>query len=209
MPGFSPSRPAATPLSCSPSYSQHGRRELRGTRKSEGLEFRAVAPRKRNVPARQQTHAHLPCTIHVFRNGDLLSPPFPLPLSKSPSLQWDALLATLTEKADLRSGAVDKLCRLDGTRVSAGEELVDGRYYVAVGHEGYKNLPYLELLVPQDSVRRTLREHPNSRRRTYRRMFGEPRATSRASAGASALAAPHQAQRKRGMDAFSRTVAGR
>ena len=44
----------------------------------------------------------------VFRNGDLLSPPFPLPLSKSTPLQWDALLATLTEKADLRGGAVNK-----------------------------------------------------------------------------------------------------
>lgn len=49
-----------------------------------------------------------------------------------------------------------RLCRLDGTWVSGGEELVDGGYYVAVGNEEYKKLPYFELLVPQDPARRTL-----------------------------------------------------
>ncbi|XP_009707164.1 PREDICTED: doublecortin domain-containing protein 2B [Cariama cristata] len=94
--------------------------------------------------------------LNVFRNGDLQSPPFPLPLSKSTPLQWDALLATLTQKAGLRSGAVNTLCRLDGTQVSSGEELVNGDYYVAVGNEEYKKLPYFELLVPQDSPCRML-----------------------------------------------------
>lgn len=50
-----------------------------------------------------------------------------------------------------------RLCRLDGTQVSGGEELVNGDYYVAVGNEEYKKLPYFELLVPQDSACRTLR----------------------------------------------------
>uniref|UniRef100_A0A663EJK4 Doublecortin domain containing 2B n=1 Tax=Aquila chrysaetos chrysaetos TaxID=223781 RepID=A0A663EJK4_AQUCH len=121
----------------------------------------------------------------VFRNGDLLSPPFPLPLSKSTSLQWDALLATLTEKADLHSGAVKKLCRLDGTQVSSGEELVNGDYYVAVGNEEYKKLPYFELLVPQDSARRTLWYVDCGQ-------FGELCATSQDRAGDSALAEPPQ-----------------
>uniref|UniRef100_A0A8C8BLV5 Doublecortin domain containing 2B n=1 Tax=Otus sunia TaxID=257818 RepID=A0A8C8BLV5_9STRI len=105
----------------------------------------------------------------VFRNGDLLSPPFPLSLSTSTPLPWDTLLATLTGKADLRSGAVSKLCRLDGTQVSGEEELVNGHYYVAVGNEEYKKLPYFELLVPQDSAGRMLWNHPNSRRKKYRR----------------------------------------
>ncbi|KFV93741.1 Doublecortin domain-containing protein 2B, partial [Fulmarus glacialis] len=146
----------ATLSSCSHSYLNRGRKELHGTRNNEGLQFHTVAPWKSNVLARRQKHVHLPCTIHVFRNGDLLSPPFPLLLSKSTPLQWEALLATLTEKADLRSGAVNKLCRLDGTQVSGGEELVNGHYYVAVGNEEYKKLPYFELLVPQDSACRML-----------------------------------------------------
>uniref|UniRef100_A0A8D0FZL8 Doublecortin domain containing 2B n=1 Tax=Strix occidentalis caurina TaxID=311401 RepID=A0A8D0FZL8_STROC len=110
--------------------------------------------------------------LKVFRNGDLLSPPFPLSLSTSTPLQWDTLLATLTGKADLRSGAVSKLCRLDGTQVSGEEELVNGHYYVAVGNEEYKKLPYFELLVPQDSACRMLWNHPNSRRKKYRRRVG-------------------------------------
>ncbi|OXB77803.1 UNVERIFIED_CONTAM: hypothetical protein H355_000558 [Colinus virginianus] len=145
----------------------------------------------------------------VFRNGDLLSPPFQLKISKRTLLQWDALLAMLTEKVDLCSRAVSsfpilksritpvslalilvpfitlhllastlrfcplscdfplycsehfavpfvRLCRLDGVQVSSGEELENGNYYVAVGAEEYRKLPYLELLVPQDSVWRTL-----------------------------------------------------
>ncbi|XP_009865150.1 PREDICTED: doublecortin domain-containing protein 2B [Apaloderma vittatum] len=137
-------------------YLNRGRKELRGTGNSKGLQFHPVAPWKPNVSVRRQKPARLPCVIHVFRNGDLLSPPFPLLLPKSAPLPWDVLLATLTEKAALHSGAVNKLCRLDGTRVSGGEELVNGHYYVAVGNEEYKKLPYLELLVPQDSVRRML-----------------------------------------------------
>ncbi|KAM9268203.1 doublecortin domain-containing protein 2B [Morus bassanus] len=173
-------------------YLSHGRKELCGTRNSDNLQFRTVAPWKLNVLARRQKHTQLPRTIHVFRNGDLLSPPFPLPLSKSTPLQWDALLATLTEKANLRSGAVNKLCRLDGTQVSGGEELVSGDYYVAVGNEEYKKLPYFELLVPQDSACRTLWNHPKSRRKKYRRRFGELCATSQDGAGDSALAEPPQ-----------------
>ncbi|NWX74051.1 DCD2B protein, partial [Alca torda] len=133
-------------------YLNRGRKELRGTRNSQGLQ---AGPAGEKGTALGGSVPGL-SLFFVFRNGDLLSPPFPLPLSKSTPLQWDALLATLTEKADLRSGAVNKLCRLDGTQVSGGEELVNGDYYVAVGNEEYKKLPYFELLVPQDSVYKTL-----------------------------------------------------
>ncbi|NXW60693.1 DCD2B protein, partial [Eurystomus gularis] len=126
-------------------YFSHGRKELHGTRNSKAL---PIPP--------PSSHA-LGCFYRsVFRNGDLLSPPFPLLLSRSMPLRWDTLLATLTEKATLRSGAVHQLCRLDGTPVSSGEELLNGHYYVAVGSEEYKKLPYVELLVPQDSTRGAL-----------------------------------------------------
>ncbi|XP_048781482.1 doublecortin domain-containing protein 2B isoform X1 [Lagopus muta] len=135
-------------------YLNHGRKELRGTNKSNSVQPCAAAPWKPSTAVQQQKPTHL--TVHVFRNGDLLSPPFQLMISKSTSWQWDALLAVLTEKADLCSGAVNRLCSLDGKLVSTGKELVNGSYYVAVGTEEYKKLPYMELLVPQDAVCRTL-----------------------------------------------------
>ncbi|XP_033925290.1 doublecortin domain-containing protein 2B [Melopsittacus undulatus] len=156
-------------------YLNHGRKKLHGMRHNEGLQFHTAAPWK----SRQQKDTHPPCTIHVFRNGDLLSPPFPLPVSKSPLLQWDSLLATVTEKAALHSGAVCGLCRLDGTWVSGGEELVDGGYYVAVGNEDYKKLPYFELLVPQDPARRTLWNHPNNRNKRHLQRHKKAQATGK------------------------------
>uniref|UniRef100_A0A8B9GL26 Doublecortin domain containing 2B n=1 Tax=Amazona collaria TaxID=241587 RepID=A0A8B9GL26_9PSIT len=156
-------------------YLNHGRKELHGMRHNEGLQFHTAAPWK----SRRQKDARPPCTIHVFRNGDLLSPPFPLPVSTSTLLQWDSLLATVTEKAALHSGAVSRLCRLDGTWVSGGEELLDGGYYVAVGNEEYKKLPYFELLVPQDPARRALWNHPTNRHQRHRRRHKKAQATGK------------------------------
>ncbi|NXJ88911.1 DCD2B protein, partial [Corythaixoides concolor] len=138
-------------------YLNPGRKVQRGTRNSEGLQWLAFPLIFHSCRNTGSSHALGCFYCSVFRNGDLLSPPFPLPLSKSTPLQWDMLLATLTKQADLRSGAVNKLCRLDGTPVSGGEELVNGHYYVAVGNEEYKKLPYFELLVPQESACGTLR----------------------------------------------------
>lgn len=114
----------------------------------------------------------------VFRNGDLLCPPFRFIVPRSMRQDLEQILGLITEKVSLRTGAVrrsvthqrtdtgtcersitrkrlcsSRLCTLDGATVSSAAELETGRYYVAVGTERLKKLPYVELLVSKDTER--------------------------------------------------------
>ncbi|XP_018102236.1 doublecortin domain-containing protein 2B isoform X2 [Xenopus laevis] len=101
---------------------------------------------KLNFIERWRKDTQLPCVIHVFRNGDLMTPPYRVLLYPIILKEWELVLSLLTQKVNLNSGAVRKLCTLDGVSLSNGAELVSGEYYVALGSEKYKCLPYQELL---------------------------------------------------------------
>lgn len=117
----------------------------------------------------------------VFRNGDLLCPPFRFIIPRSMRQDLEQILSLVTEKVSLRTGAVRRwvtltdtvthtnrernpadeikpprsirLCSLEGVTVSSAAELETGRCYVALGTERFKKLPYVELLVSKATER--------------------------------------------------------
>uniref|UniRef100_A0A8C5GIT6 Doublecortin domain-containing protein 2-like n=1 Tax=Gouania willdenowi TaxID=441366 RepID=A0A8C5GIT6_GOUWI len=89
----------------------------------------------------------------VFRNGDLLCPPFRFIIPRTMLQDLEQVLSLVTEKVNLRTGAVRRLCSMEGVAVSSAAELETGHCYVAVGTERFKKLPYVELLVSKATER--------------------------------------------------------
>ncbi|XP_052469803.1 doublecortin domain-containing protein 2B [Carassius gibelio] len=100
-----------------------------------------------NVSAKWSKAITLPCIIHVFRNGDILSPAMRLIIPRNMQKNLEQILSLISEKAMLRTGAVRRLCTLEGFTVTSTEELESGQSYVAVGTERFKKLPYVEILL--------------------------------------------------------------
>ncbi|XP_048084677.1 doublecortin domain-containing protein 2 isoform X2 [Alosa alosa] len=107
------------------------------------------------VPARWRRIINESCTIHVFTNGDILVPPARILIPKYTLTNWDNVLAMVTEKVHLRTGAVYRLCTLDGIPLFSGTELENNQYYVGVGAERFRHLPYFQW-VPNKAVSRDM-----------------------------------------------------
>ncbi|XP_062894335.1 doublecortin domain-containing protein 2 isoform X4 [Mobula hypostoma] len=107
------------------------------------------------VSARWKKYNYEPYTINIFTNGDLLIPPVRLLLPKHTVQDWNRVLALITEKVHLRTGAVQRLCTLDGRPLLGAAELENNQYYVAVGSEKFKKLPYYQVLSKKVTVRET------------------------------------------------------
>ncbi|CDQ78133.1 unnamed protein product [Oncorhynchus mykiss] len=60
------------------------------------------------VPARWRKFLHESCTINVFTNGDVLVPPARILIPKYTLRSWERVLAMVTEKVHLRTGAVHR-----------------------------------------------------------------------------------------------------
>ncbi|KAM8810525.1 doublecortin domain-containing protein 2 [Eudromia elegans] len=107
-----------------------------------------------NVSARFRKPLQEPCTIFLIANGDLISPVVRLLIPRKTLNQWDHILEMVTEKVTLRSGAVHRLYTLDGKLVQNGSDLENGQFYVAVGRDKFKKLPYGDLLFSKSTIRK-------------------------------------------------------
>ncbi|XP_007901361.2 doublecortin domain-containing protein 2 isoform X1 [Callorhinchus milii] len=119
------------------------------------IQIRPVAHSRIIASARFRRPIQEPCTICVIANGDLLNPAVRLLIPKKILRQWEQVLGMITEKVNLRTGAVRKLHTLDGRSISDGTELENGSFYVAVGSDKFKRLPYSELLFNKSFPRRS------------------------------------------------------
>ncbi|XP_029927935.1 doublecortin domain-containing protein 2-like [Myripristis murdjan] len=88
-----------------------------------------------------------PCPIFVVANGDVLNPAVRLLIHQRMLGQFDRILEMITEKMGLRVlGGVRSLYTFEGHQVTDGKQLESGQFYVAVGRERFKKLPYGDLL---------------------------------------------------------------
>ncbi|XP_075777270.1 doublecortin domain-containing protein 2 isoform X2 [Pelodiscus sinensis] len=117
-------------------------------------EVKPITHYRINVSARFRKPLQDPCTIFLIANGDLINPAVRLFIPRKALNQWEHVLEMVTEKISLRSGAVFRLYTLDGKLVQSGSDLENGQFYVAVGRDKFKKLPYGELLFSKSTVRR-------------------------------------------------------
>ncbi|XP_069469672.1 doublecortin domain-containing protein 2 [Ambystoma mexicanum] len=118
-------------------------------------QVKPVSHSRINVSARFRKPIQEPCTIFVIANGDILNPAIRLLIPRKSVNQWEHVLAMVTDKVHLRTGAVHRLYTLEGKLVQDGSELENGQFYVAVGRDKFKKLPYGDLIFSKSSMRRS------------------------------------------------------
>ncbi|XP_070777161.1 doublecortin domain-containing protein 2C [Enoplosus armatus] len=116
-------------------------------------QIRPVVHSRIVVSARWRRTTDESCTINVFTNGDILVPPARIRIPKYTLKSWENVLAMVTEKVRLRTGAVYRLFTLDGRPVCGPTELENNQHYVAVGAEKFKALPYEQCIPCRDLIR--------------------------------------------------------
>nr|XP_023695126.1 doublecortin domain-containing protein 2C isoform X2 [Paramormyrops kingsleyae] len=131
--------------------------------------IRPVVHSKIAVSARWKKSANEPCTINVFTNGNILVPPVRILIPKYTLRSWENVLAMVTEKVHLRTGAVHRICTLNGTPLLGSVELENDQYYVAVGAEKFRFLPYFHWITKKgrslDKSQRVFDDcHPSTRK---------------------------------------------
>uniref|UniRef100_A0A8D0GQW4 Doublecortin domain-containing protein 2 n=1 Tax=Sphenodon punctatus TaxID=8508 RepID=A0A8D0GQW4_SPHPU len=116
-------------------------------------EVKPVTHSRINVSARFRKPLQEPCTIFLVANGDLINPAVRLFIPRKTLNQWEHVLEMVTQKVTLRSGAVHRLYTLDGSLIESGSDLENGQFYVAVGRDKFKKLPYGDLLFSKSTIR--------------------------------------------------------
>ncbi|KAM4694408.1 doublecortin domain-containing protein 2C [Discoglossus pictus] len=112
------------------------------TRKEEKI--KPVVHSSINVPSRWAQYGYDSIIINVFTNGATLMPPLRILIPKNTVQDLNRILSLVTEKVNLRSGAVQRLYTVDGNRINNPKQLESNQYYVAVGKERFRQLPYLQ-----------------------------------------------------------------
>ncbi|XP_075441706.1 doublecortin domain-containing protein 2 isoform X2 [Ascaphus truei] len=119
------------------------------------IQVKPVSHSRINVSARFRKPIQEPRTVFLIANGDIINPVVRLLIPRKILDQWELVLAMVTEKVRIRSGAVHRLYTLEGIPIHDGSELENGQFYVAVGRDKFKKLPYGDLIFSKSSTRRT------------------------------------------------------
>uniref|UniRef100_A0A4W4EZ18 Doublecortin domain-containing protein 2 n=1 Tax=Electrophorus electricus TaxID=8005 RepID=A0A4W4EZ18_ELEEL len=126
-------------------YLQIGNRKKRMLQ-NNGM-VKPVAQSRITVAARFLKPIKEPCAIFVLANGDVLNPAVRFLVPNRLQGQLERILEMITEKMGLRvMGGVRSLHTFDGVPITDGKELEQGQFYVAVGRNKFKRLPYSDLL---------------------------------------------------------------